>query len=711
VSLAGVPVPWAVAAALTEELAALSHGERRVLEGAAVAGDPFEPELAATAAGVSEPDAMAALDELLRRDLIQATDVPRRFRFRHPLVRGAVYDAAPGGWRLGAHERSAAALAARGAPAIERAHHVERSARHGDAAAIAVLRQAGEEVVARAPAGAARWFAAALRLLPETAPPEERVALLTARAGAEAATGQFREAHSALLESLELLPGESLPLRFRLTAACAGVEYFLGRHESAHARLAAALDDLPDTASPEAVALMLELARDGSLRGGYDRMRDWAARALTAARALGDRPLMAAAAGFLALAGAFMGSTAEADAARSEGAELLSAMRDEELALRLDAAAGLASAELYLDRFEAASAHAERGLAVARATGQGDALPAFLPILGTIALMRGRLSDAAELMDAAIEAARLSGNDQVLAWNLYTRSFGAAAAGDVETALATAEESVELLGALQHSLPAAWAGAALAGAVLLAGDPARAEQVLVNAGGGEELALFPGGWRTNFLELLTRCRLALGRHDEAARAAACTAARAEEVGLPMSAAMADRALAAVALNGGDAAKAAERALASAAAADAAGAPVEAAASRELAGRALAQQGELERAGAELRQAAAAFEECVALPRRDAAERELQRLGHRRLHRRTRAGKRDGTGVELLTARELQVARLIVDRKTNPQIASELFLSRKTVETHVRNLFAKLDVSSRVEVARAVERADREAAAR
>jgi len=79
-----------------------------------------------------------------------------------------------------------------------------------------------------------------------------------------------------------------------------------------------------------------------------------------------------------------------------------------------------------------------------------------------------------------------------------------------------------------------------------------------------------------------------------------------------------------------------------------------------------------------------------------------------VHRRTKRGKLDGTGIELLTERELEVARLVVDRKTNSQIAAELFLSPKTVETHIRHLFQKLEVSSRVEVARMVERADREA---
>src|SRR5262249_57260898 len=135
---------------------------------AAVAGAPFEPELAASAGAMSEASAMDAVDELWQLALIHPTDVPRRYRFRHPLVRRAVYEATHGGWRLGAHERCAEALAARGAAPAARAHHIERSARVGDRAAVAVLREAGEQAARLAPASAARGVGAPVRLLPRT---------------------------------------------------------------------------------------------------------------------------------------------------------------------------------------------------------------------------------------------------------------------------------------------------------------------------------------------------------------------------------------------------------------------------------------------------------------------------------------------------------------------------------------------------------------
>ena len=70
---------------------------------------------------------------------------------------------------------------------------------------------------------------------------------------------------------------------------------------------------------------------------------------------------------------------------------------------------------------------------------------------------------------------------------------------------------------------------------------------------------------------------------------------------------------------------------------------------------------------------------------------------------------DATRVQVLwalTGRELEIAELIVDRKTNAEIARELFLSKKTVETHIRNMFRKLDAKSRVDIARAIEAAER-----
>ena len=117
-------VPAAVAASLIEELESLQPAERALLNGAAAAGEPFDPDLAAVIAELPENDGLLALDALLALDLVRGTPVPRLFVFRHPLVRQAVYESAPAGWRLAAHARAAAALAERGAPVAERAHHV-----------------------------------------------------------------------------------------------------------------------------------------------------------------------------------------------------------------------------------------------------------------------------------------------------------------------------------------------------------------------------------------------------------------------------------------------------------------------------------------------------------------------------------------------------------------------------------------------------------
>ncbi len=439
-------------------------------------------------------------------------------------------------------------------------------------------------------------------------------------------------------------------------------------------------------------------------------MHEAAERALDAARRLGDAPMTAAALAELALANSIMGAADRAESNRSEAAALVDSLSDDELARHLEAAAWLPGVELYLDRYAEGEAHANRALAVARSTGRGDLFLLLAATLGGLLRQRGKLAEAGELLDGGIEAARLLGNTHALVWTLMGRSAAALRSGDVELALATAQESVDLSEDADSNFHAAEAAADLAAALLETGQPEPAVEILLESAGGEELVLIGGSPRARYLEVLTRCRLALGRHAEAKRSAAAAQAWASAVQLPMAVAWADRAGAAVELHTGDPVGAAAHALASAAVADEAGAPVEAALSRTLAGVALAQAGDRDRAATELQRAARDFEQCGALRYRDAAEHELGKLGHR-IHRRTRPGKAGAAGIESLTERELEVARLVVDRMTNPEIAAQLFLSHKTVQTHLRNIFRKMDVSSRVELARAVERAERTVAER
>ncbi|MGZ4232016.1 MAG: helix-turn-helix transcriptional regulator, partial [Solirubrobacteraceae bacterium] len=709
VALAGLQVPPMVAAALVEELSLLPLAARRVLDGASVAGDPFEVDLAAAASDVGEKDVLEAIDALAHVELVRETDMARRFRFRHPIVRRAVYEATPGGWRIGAHERVAAALASRGAPASARAHHVERSARHGDAGAVAVLLEAGREARSQAPATSARWLSAALRVLPDAAPASERVELMLPMAQALAASGQFEDSHETLQEILEIVPTDRVAERVEISSWCARVEHLLGRHEQAHDRLIASLDSLADEVSPEGLSLLIELSQDGSHRMDYKSQKGWAERLVTVAEQMQD-PLLqtvglaAAARGF-----AFAGLPAQARPLRDRAAKVIDRLPDAELAAHLDAIVHLAGAELYQHMFEEASTHAQRALAVGRVTGQHQLFPVVFAILGITWTFRGYLQPALDPLEGNVEAARLSGNATAICWSLYGLSQVTLAAGDIERAMSAAQEAVDVGDDGKPSHHIAYSALVLGQAHFLTGKPDRGAALLERTSGGPDLPLVAESWRAYFLELLTRCRLALGDREAAERAAALADASAQGLGLPLPRALADRAAAAVAFDAGDFVAAADLALRSADVADSAGTPIEAALSRTLCGRAFAGAGDRDRAKSELERAAGALDAVGAQRYRDAAERELRQLGHH-IHRRSQPAAANGTGVDTLTQRELEIARRIVDRRTNRQIAEELFLSPKTVETHIRNIFAKLGADSRVEVARIVERADRLAGA-
>ena len=74
----------------------------------------------------------------------------------------------------------------------------------------------------------------------------------------------------------------------------------------------------------------------------------------------------------------------------------------------------------------------------------------------------------------------------------------------------------------------------------------------------------------------------------------------------------------------------------------------------------------------------------------------------RAHRELRASgqtarKRDPSTVDQLTAQEVQIARFVATGATNRDVAAQLFLSKRTVDYHLRRIFAKLAISSRSEL--------------
>jgi len=695
----GVDVPPAVAAALSGELALLSEEARHGLDGAAVAGDPFEPELAAAAADVSQSAFVEVLDELLSVDLIRPTDVPRRFRFRHPLVRRVIYELSPVGWRIGAHERCATALAVRGASPVLCAHHVEWSAHHGDLAAVVTLKAAGEAAQQRTPESAARWFAAALRLLPSSDSSEERIELLLARAGALAAAGRFAESHSTLVDTMSALAPEETIIRARLTARCARLGHLLLRRVEARKRLVRALAEVRDSDSPEAVSLMLALAVESYYDVDASAVYSWAGRALDA-KELAPAGLRANALALRALGAALAG--VDADACLSEAEAFVDGLADDDLEDHLDALAHLGTAEFYYPRYRAAVGHVERALAIGRATGQGDLFPSLYPVLASALGRLGRIAEAVDVADAALELARLLNNPHQIAWGLINRAYIALVAGDLDFALPTSEEARAVAEQLDGSLISLAAAHVHARTLLAMGEGAAAAEILQDAAGGPSIAAQTPTSRVTSLLTLTRCLLSAGLAADAEQAAIAAVACADKVGRPLALANAELAQGFVDLHFGRSHRAEQRAFDALTTFESLDDAYSVSVARVLRARALAADGRQGDAVREFERAAAIFDSWGAVRYRDEVERELRKLG-RRIHRRTMPGAGD-SGVEALTKRELEVATLVSDGKSNPQIAADLFLSQKTVESHLRNIFHKLDVSSRLNVARALDRA-------
>ncbi len=687
-------LPPTVLAALQVELGDLSPTALLVAQAAAVAADEFEPAVAAVAAQVPGAAALDALDELEERDIVRSVD--GRFRFRHPLVRRAAYESSAAGWRLAAHARIAAHLAALGAPATVQAHHVERSGSFGDQRAVDVLVAAARAVATHAPATSAHWLQEALRLMSDDAGTREgRMELMLELSRAQGVSGRLAEGRDTARGLLRLLPADDYPRRGRAARLCALLERQLDRPHEARALLLDELSNMPNPRAAAAVPLRMRLVAESLMRVDFlaaqavldlmpDTAEGWEPGLEVAVAALRPMPAYAA------------GRAAEAVRYAEAADRLVSAAPDDHLAEWLDTIAWLCWAEINLGRYADAQRHFDRAAAVARSTGQSYILTNLLAGKARTLITMGRLAEAQATAEESVEGARLLDSGQQLVFALTQRCLAESWSGDDGAALLAADEAVQR-GVGGGEVWGAMARQARGQALINAGRVEEGAEAVLDACNGFDSPRLDHGTLLLSCETLAQAATARGNSEEAA----AWAARAVQLGDPGLSAFSGL----VPLARAHALRLRDPA-AAAGAADEAADRLTAAERRLDAGRALLtaglahlDAGERGRARERLKAAADVFDTCGARNLKAQTDRELRRLGVRV----TSAVTGKGDTPFGLSPRELEVARLVADELTNQQIAERLFLSVRTVETHLSRIFTKLDVSSRVGVATALNR--------
>jgi DNA-binding CsgD family transcriptional regulator len=688
-------LPPTVRAALQLELGDLSPGSLLIAQAAAVTADEFEPALAAVTAQTSEGTALAALDELVSRDIVRPA-AAGRFRFRHPLVRRAAYESSAAGWQLAAHARLAAHLASLGAPATVQAHHFERSGSFGDQRAIATLVEAARAVAAQAPVTCAHWLRKALDLMPEEPGTlEERLELLMELSRAQGVSGRLTEGRDTARELLRLLPDDDHARRAKAARICALMERQLDRPHEARALLLDELRRMPGPQAAEAIPLRMRLVAESMMRVDFraaqavlDLMPDsgdeWEPGLAMAVAAL--RPMPAYAGGRIA------------DALRSADAadRFITAALDEHLAEWLDAVAWLCWAEINMGRYSVALRHFDRSVAVARSSGQTYILTNLLAGKARTLILTGRLSEALTTVEESVEGARLLESGQQLVFALTQLCLGSSWSGDHDAGLRAGQEAVQAgVGGGE-----AWGDMALCAlgvAHVLAGRLEEGCEAILDSCKGLRNHRIDRGTLIAGAELLAYAEAARGRTAEAA-SWADRAADLAHPKLPVFSGLIPLARA-QALRAVDPSGAATLAGEAAVLLTAAERRVDAGRALLVAGLAYGEAGERAPARERLRDATEVFRACGAHALEAQAVRERRRLGVRVSATGSSSGPAGQGGAPYgLSPRELEIATLVARGLTNQLIAEQLFLSVRTVETHLSHVFVKLGVTSRVGMA-------------
>jgi DNA-binding CsgD family transcriptional regulator/RecA/RadA recombinase len=666
------PIVGRVAGGFARRAASLPERTRRALVVAAASDSGDFPSLERAHAGCIEdlvPAEAAGLVAL--RD--------GRVEFRHALARSAVYGAASAEQRRTAHRALASALPDNDAD--RRAWHLALATVGPDDAASSALEQAGaraRERSAYAVATAAYERAATLALDPAH--------LLYAAADTAWLAGQADRA-VALLENAQTHEHDAL-LSIRIDHLRGQIAARSGPVQEAQSMLTAAAERAAEL-DPEAAVVMLAEATNQSFYAGDTAGMVRTARRATelATRAGGRASILAG----LALGMALVFAGEGEGGARSIRGAVAQLEASDELRDDPHLVVWAAYGPLWLREAEAGRSLYERALELVRSRTALGALPELLVHVARDWATTDEWASAHAAYGEGIALARETGQGVALSFGLGGLAWLEARQGREEDARAHAAEGREACirtGVAVHEL---WTIAALGDLELGLGRPELAIQhyeewdALLRSRGIEDTDLSPG-------PELVETYLRLGRADEAAAAAARHEESARSKGQPWALARAGRARG---LRAPD--EELEREFDAALRLhDMTPDVFETARTRLAYGARLRRTGRRVRAREELRTAIETFDALGAAPWSDLARTELGATGER-------ARKRDASTLDQLTPQELQIALLLAEGRTTREAAASMFLSPKTIEYHLRNIYRKLDVRSRPELSDAMTR--------
>jgi ATP/maltotriose-dependent transcriptional regulator MalT len=683
-----LPLP----ALLVAELPAISADGLHLLQAGAVLGDPFDALHAAALAELDNPAAGVALDELSERDLVRPTGSVRMYRFRHPLVRSAVYSQAKRAWLVHAHKRAVEQLRGRGVGVVGIAHHVAQAADLGDLDAVAILEEAAGKVVMRAPATAARWLGDAERLLPQSTEADpRRVRLIGRLADALGRSGQLAESSRRLRDLVKLVPADHHDIRVPYICGIAEADHLAGRFDRARAQLQTELHALSQGHPRDQAALLVSLATGAFLRGALAEALDYARQANALTSDDGDPGRRLAAVSAHAITAAATGDMRAAMEASAKASAIADSLDDEQATDQLVHLGELAWANYYLGWHDQALRVADRAAELARRTGHVSTLPYLLLCACKAHQLAGRLRQALDMASHAEEIARLNGSDDHLSMALAAKAEAVIwIDGSTEPATQLAVRAVAAAG-WRTGVAGRKAFFVLAEITLATGDAQRTARQLVAASGGPALPAWPLTSRPRVFELLTRTALAAGDIDRAQRWVAGAEQAATHPALG-GLSYANRARAWLNAVLGDHKLAAELALAAADGFSNTGFPIEEGHARAVAARAFTSVNADADAAAELRRIKRIAQSCESSRLARLVDRDINAIP-----RPSAPQPAEHDPYAALSRREREVAALLATGMTNREIANQLYVTIRTVDAHVSRILRKLDVPSRAAV--------------